>query len=795
MKKIIHTLLLTCAVLSLTAKDYKVTNITEFDSAVKMLQPGDGVVLSKGVWKDASLVFFGEGTKEQAITLKVEEPGKTTLEGLSSLKLYGNYLVVDGLVFVNGYTPNKNVIEFRKGTTKTASNSIVQNCVIDSYNQPNRLEQDTWVSLWGQHNKVLNCYMGGKTNLGVTLIVWPNGEGNNQNYHHIYRNYFGARPRLGSNGGETVRIGTSHVSMQNSNTILDGNYFEHCSGEVEIVSIKSCENRIINNTFFESEGSVVLRHGNRNEVSGNYFLGNHQPNTGGVRIINEGQKVFNNYFYALRGKDFRGPLVVMNGVYNSAENRYHQVKDAEITFNTWVDCELPWQLCMGSDEERTATPLTTKFANNIIYSPQETELVKAFDKITGISFDNNLLIGSKERYTEAGAVQGTVEKSRTADGLPLISSKLKAKGQGELIKIDIDGRVRGAEKSIGAIEQTGEAVIPIASDKNTGPSWYAPRPKAKVSGAVIVVKPEKDALLAAVKNSQSGDIIELAEGIHCNSKKVFIPHSLTIRAAKGVKSKPTIKADPASKVSVLLEISSKLNFTLSDIMLDGVADEPVKYAIATIKDGIVSSYNLTIENCDFVNFNHKDGAIYKTYKGSFADTLMVKNSTFKDSYQGFSLNEETDAKGFYNAEFMTFENVVFKNIQQWAIDFLRGGNDESTLGGHLTINHCIFDNVNNHDGQTMIKQTGLVSVNISNSVFMNAPLVKAPIQLLGRHNVIRFSNIYNAGKISTANNALIGDGMIYSNPMFEKTAYIPKSKSPLRQKASDGGNIGLASIK
>ncbi len=73
-----------------------------------------------------------------------------------------------------------------------------------------------------------------------------------------------------------MRIGTSDYSMEISATIVEGNYFEYCNGEVELISIKSCENRILNNTFFESEGGVCLRHGNRNEVAGNYFIGNNK---------------------------------------------------------------------------------------------------------------------------------------------------------------------------------------------------------------------------------------------------------------------------------------------------------------------------------------------------------------------------------------------------------------------------------------------------------------------------------------------------------------------------------------
>ena len=87
-----------------------------------------------------------------------------------------------------------------------------------------------------------------------------------ENHHRIDHNYFGQRPILGSNGGETLRIGTSHYSLSNSYTMIESNYFDRCNGEVEIISNKSGSNTIQNNVFFESRGTLTLRHGNGNIV-------------------------------------------------------------------------------------------------------------------------------------------------------------------------------------------------------------------------------------------------------------------------------------------------------------------------------------------------------------------------------------------------------------------------------------------------------------------------------------------------------------------------------------------------
>ena len=108
----------------------------------------------------------------------------------------------------------------------------------------------------------------------------------------------------------------------------------------------------------------MLRHGNYNTVTNNIFLGNGKEGTGGVRIINKGQWVINNFFYKCRGESFRAPLVLMNGIPNSPANRYVQVTDAVVMNNTFVDCS-PMSFGEGSDKERTLPPANVLFAKNI----------------------------------------------------------------------------------------------------------------------------------------------------------------------------------------------------------------------------------------------------------------------------------------------------------------------------------------------------------------------------------------------------------------------------------------------
>ena len=260
-----------------------VRNVEEFNQAVKDAQPGDRIVLANGIWKDAELVFTGTGTEEKPITLTVEEKGKVSLEGQSNLRMSGEYLVVEGLVFKNGYTPTSEVITLRTDEKSLCNNCRVTECVIDNYNNPERFEEDYWVIIYGKNNRFDHNYLTGKRNIGVTLAVRLNTEESRANHNRIDHNYFGQRPVLGSNGGETLRIGTSHFSLTNSNTVVEFNYFDRCNGEHEIISNKSCQNTFRYNTFNECQGTLTMRHGNETLVESNYFFGNGKANTGGIR--------------------------------------------------------------------------------------------------------------------------------------------------------------------------------------------------------------------------------------------------------------------------------------------------------------------------------------------------------------------------------------------------------------------------------------------------------------------------------------------------------------------------------
>lgn len=771
MNRILILFVLFAVTIHLSATTYSVANVEQFAIAAKQVQAGDSIVLASGVWTDAALVLKrAQGTAEQPIVLTVQEKGKTLLQGASSLRFSGNYVHVSGLVFCNGGTGVKHVIEFRTSSTDYAFHSVLSECVIKDYSPMDKSEKSDWVSLWGQNNVVRNCYFAGKTNQGTTFIVWPNDSLSQQNHHHIYRNYFGYRPSLGSNGGETMRIGTSHVSMSNSQTIVEGNYFEHCNGEVEIVSVKSCENTIINNTFYECEGSLVLRHGHRNEVSGNIFLGNGKRHTGGVRVVNEGHRIHHNIFYKLAGKEFRAALSIMNAIYDSPLNGYHQVKNVSVNNNSFISCAHPIELCVGKGfRDRDAKPENTTISNNIIYCPTAVDLVQAYDEGYDIRFANNVLFS--QAGFDAASVTTDVQTGFWRDlFMPTC-----------------------ADASLGAM--TGgvfaQEGYEIATKDNCGPAWYTPTPMTKVARAPKTWKPEtgNEALGKAIRKAQAGDIIELAEGDYTLVKKAKIAADITIRAAEG--AKPVIHITGDQNTIIGFEMMGNAHLTLKGLTIRGDKDgEPLaKYCFTANKES-ASNYSLTIDGCDISGFNITNGgAVFKAYKNTFADSIIVRNSNIHDNYRGFALAEEKEENGLYNAEVVVFDNTIFRAITQWAIDYTRLGSDESTTGGSLTINHCVFDEVNDREDQTIIRQQGIKHIAISNTLFMNSS-AKWVVRLMGPGQNAQNCNVYLCGKIG----AFVGakaENILETKPKFQKNSYLAHPKSALLKAATDGQSIGI----
>ena len=360
-------------------------------AAQKHLQPGDVVVLAAGEWRDADLEFKAEGTKAQPITIKAAVPGKTIFTGNSRLQVSGHHLVIEGLWFRDPAQTTGEVIELRTDSDELAYGCIVRECAVTS-SKPVDLGKKTarFCSIYGTGHVIERCHFEGKTTAGTTVVVWL--QQGLEARHIFLSNYFGPRPALGKNGGETIRIGDSESAHLNAHCEVVDNLFYQCNGEGEIISVKSNENRFAGNTFLECEGALTLRHAHRCRVESNVFLGNGKKMTGGVRIIGEGHMIQGNYMENLKGEDYRSAFTFMKGIPNSPANGYYEVKKVQLIGNTAIDCEQTLSIGEGDRKEATLPPRDCVLQDNVFISPKK-QLIHLFSEIPGWTWLNNVMIG------------------------------------------------------------------------------------------------------------------------------------------------------------------------------------------------------------------------------------------------------------------------------------------------------------------------------------------------------------------------------------------------------------------
>ena len=437
----------------LGATDYRVSTASQISTVMTTARPGDTLTMTNGVWSNAAVVFKGFGTSTAPYLLRAESYGGVIISGSSNLRISGRNLIVDGLLFKNGSSPSGDVIEFR-GTNGESDSCRLTNCAIINFSPADSTKDNKWVSLFGTRNRVDHCYFEGKKNSGATMVVWLSAR---PNYHQIDHNHFGRRPELyGWNGGETIRVGTSDWSLYDSFTIVEYNLFEECNGEIETISSKSCGNIYRYNTFLSCQGTLTLRHGNRCTVEGNFFIANHVPNSGGIRIIGEDHKVFNNYICGTSGSSLKSALTIMNGVPDSPLNRYFQVKRAIVVFNTLVENLYPLNIGGGKDSELSLPPVDCVVANNVV-SGSKSPLITLTDTPINMTWQGNIFYGATLGMAQPqGVTISNPLMAVSTDGLwrPTALSPVVNTGTGSFsyVVTDMDGQPRDGQPDVGADE-------------------------------------------------------------------------------------------------------------------------------------------------------------------------------------------------------------------------------------------------------------------------------------------------------------------------------------------------------
>jgi len=688
-----------------------VRDLAEYRQASADLQPGDTVVLANGTWRDARLLFKGQGRAGRPIRLTAQTPGQVVLSGQSELRMAGEYLEVSNLVFRDGWAPGGEALSFRASREERANHSRVTGVVIDHYNKPDRDEADHWVALYGHDNRFDHGQLLGKRNRGTTLVVIRDAEQGLDNRHLIDHNWFGPRPSLGANGGETIRVGTSQDSLSDSHTRVEDNWFEGCDGEVEIVSNKSGGNVYRGNVFWQSRGALVLRHGSGNRVERNVFLGGGKPHTGGVRVINGRQTIRENYFEGLAGENFGAALSVMYGTVGAPKNRYAPVQHALIERNTWV---APRQLLLGAgkDDERNAAPSDSRFASNLIINGTSDPLWVQGD-IDGIAFADNVQSPARSPgFPVAGVTGREVAMRRGATGLLTPTVPLAGVGAPTDLQpvarqdVGVDWYPKG---SVEAPSSALRAPSPPRGEGKAGP------------GVVQEVVPGEDTLTRAVQAAAAGAHLRLREGRYAVNEVLVVSRPLTLEGPASA------TAQVQSSRPLLFDLHAGGALQLKQLSVDGsqMPDEAGNALIRVAPGSAAANYSIVIEDS---RLQHLDGNrrfdVIATGKGTMADLIALRRVQVSDvSGQVIAAAAEVDDGGTYNAERVEITDSRFTRIGGAVVDLYRGGTDESTFGPAIDVTGSQFDHVG-HDGDAALRLHGVQYARLSGNHFRDSAPVR-----------------------------------------------------------------------
>ena len=745
MLKLLWSLLAVAAVLPGVAKEYRVS-LPEVAAALRQAGPGDRIVVEDGDYRDLELKWRGRGAAGAPLRIETATPGGVKIGGSSSLRLAGQWLEIAGFDFRGGTAPKGAVVEFRCGQ-EVADDCRLTDCVIDGYNPVRRDMAYSYVILYGRRNRVDHCTFAGKLNLGVTLIVMLNEERSQQNFHRIDHNHFAPRPVYGSNGAETIRVGTSQQALRSSNTLIEENLFERCDGEVEVVSIKSSDNIVRRNVFFESQGVLALRHGDRNLVEENLFVGNGIRNTGGIRIVNAGHRVVRNTLVGIAGGRFFSALAVMNAVPNSLPNRYCLVEDVEIADNLFVDCS-NIEFGTGRDLERTLAPERVTFERNTIVNKALADPFIAVDRTDGFTFrSNKVALGRK--CTLAGF-------KNAVPMLPVLPSEAEMRA----------GR--------GAAHYCPAAVSCSRSEK------------------VYTVRAGDD-LPAVVERAEAGSTVVLADagGDYPVACAMVVRVPLTIRAAGGG-ARPVVRFN-GTKGDNMVTIADGGELRIEGIAFSGELEDGKALAKAGISTAaeMIRPYDLFVDDCEFADFGEGGFFAVKGTQSTFAGRVEIRNSLFRNlSGDAIHYAGERDDKGRYNADDMLIENCSFYRILGLPVNICRGGSDESTAGPYVTVRNCNFEDCCNKERGSVMRLVGPQVLEIAGCNFSGSGRGGCSIRLdeaTWEKVSITRCNFWNAGRIlSMTGNAVKG-------PLSElEPAYVDAAAFDFTQ--CDGSPLAEAGI-
>lgn len=452
MKKIFVAILLLFSIRGIAAT-ITVGSIEELKAAIEKAKPGDRIILKVGVYNTNSDIDISKsGTKMQPIIISAENFGKTEIAGTGGFNMVNGaaYIYIQGFKFTHA-----------AGKARTSGGSSFCKWTQNHFETPGTGD---YLTIAGSDHEVAYNTFTNKDSLGKFLSVRGTGKQISERLH-IHHNYFKTHKNQGNrNGAEALQFGLSGYSLSSSHSILEHNLFEDCEGENELISIKASNVIVRYNTIRNCPAQFTLRHGNFNQVYGNYFI-----NTPGLRIFGDDHLIHSNHFEdcSLAINIGNGGAEVADGAKLTSHDRPDRVL---IAFNTLVNNRI--NISQTARKNGLGSTYIT-IANNIIVGGNSAASIVG-PAVEHQWYGNMLFQTDVPGDMPAGSfiiADPKINKDASGGyhlqkGSPAIDA---AKSKHPAVQVDMDGQLRDSRPDIGADEvSTGKVFARILQVADLG---------------------------------------------------------------------------------------------------------------------------------------------------------------------------------------------------------------------------------------------------------------------------------------------------------------------------------------
>ena len=314
----------------------------------------------------------------------------------------------------------------------------------------------------------------------------------------------------------------------------------------------------------------------------------------------------------------------------------------------------------------TATPVDSKFSNNLIVNDDKRNPFTVYDDVSGITFSNNSISAASKELKK---------------GFVVDAAKIAKNDQGMVF--DASGTY-GASKSLKPIRK-----------QDVGASWFVKSEDRKTFQASKTVKAGagQNTIYDAVEQVEDGGIVELAAGDYVEAKTITINKTVTVKAAAGAK----VNVEFYKKS--LFEVVDGGSLQLEGLAISGASspDDVGNAVVRTSRYSMLKNYRLELKSCEFTDLDvNRFFNVVSVSKSTLADNILLENvSVKKVTGSVLKLDLESDDYGIYNAEYVTIKNSQFEDVDGPLVTYYRGGTDESTFGPHFEMTGSTLKNVGN----------------------------------------------------------------------------------------------------